>query len=171
MFVTADGDAKVLLGAFGRICSRLIPKSIHLDIPIRGCVAVGEFYQSGRGLFTGPAVREAAAYYGLPQWIGISSCPSAYNKIDGLGSGRACYAKYDIPLNHSVEYGGLVVNWPDRYNHDHVDREKELDYMLALLEQRMVRTLGVDASLKWRNTRDFLCATTGVEGRAVNSFG
>lgn len=169
MFVTADGNAETLLGAFGRVCTRLIPKSIYLDIPIRGCVAVGKFYQSDCKLFTGPAVKEAAAYYELPQWIGISSCPSAYNKIDGLSSGRGCYTKYDVPLSRSVEYGGLVVNWPDRYNHEHADREKELDCILSLLEKRMERTSSVGASLKWRNTRDFLCTATGVEGRPVRS--
>lgn len=169
MFVTAKGNAEVLLSAFGGICTRLIPKSICLDIPIRGCVAAGKFYQSGDALISGPAVSEAAAYYELPQWIGISSCPSAYNKIDGLSSGRGYYTKYDIPLKNSVEYGGLVVNWPDRYNHEHEDKEKELNDMLGRLERRMGRTSDISASLKWRNTRDFLCMATGVEGRPVGS--
>lgn len=169
MFITAKGDAEVLLGAFGRVCTRLIPKSICLDIPIRGCVATGEFYQSGDALISGPAVCEAAAYYELPQWIGISSCPSAYSKIDGLSSGRGFYTKYDIPLKSSVEYGGLAVNWPDRYNHEHVDREKELDNMLRFLEQRLEQTPDINVSLKWRNTRDFLCVATGVEGRPIRS--
>ena len=167
MFITAEGDAKVLLGAFGRMSARLIPKSIDLDIPIRGCVAAGEFYQSGRKLFTGMAVTEAASYYERPQWIGISSCPSAYNVIDGLGNGRAYYTKYDMPLKQSVEFGALVVNWPDHYNQEHADREKELDKMLNTLDSRLGRTDGIDASLKWRNTRDFLCVSTGTERRPI----
>lgn len=169
MFVTAKGNAEVLLGAFGWVCTRLIPKSICLGIPIRGCVAAGKFYQSGGALISGPAVNEAAAYYELPQWIGISSCPSAYNKINSLNSGRGYYTKYDIPLKNSVEYGGLAVNWPDRYNHEHEDKEKELNDMLGRLEHEMGRTSDISASLKWRNTRNFLCMATGVEGRPVGS--
>lgn len=169
MIITAKGNAEVLLGPFGRVCTRLIPKSIYLDIPIRGCVATGKFYQSGDALITGPAVNEAAAYYELAQWIGISSCPSAYNKIDGLVSGRGCYTKYDIPLKRSVEYGGLVVNWPDHYNHEHAGSEEELDNMLRRLEGRLGSTSDISASLKWRNTRDFLCIATGVEGRPIRS--
>ena len=169
MFVTAKGNAEVLLGAFGGVCTRLIPKSICLDIPIRGCVAAGEFYQSGDALISGPAVSEAAAYYELPQWIGISSCPSAYNKIIGLNNGRGYYTKYNIPLKNSVEYGGLAVNWPDRYNHEHEDNEKELNSMLRIIERKMERISDISASLKWRNTRDFLCMATGVEGRPIGS--
>ena len=112
MIITAEGDAEALLGAFGRACTRLIPASICLDIPIRGCVAAGEFFQSGGKLITGRAITEAAAYYELPQWIGISCCPSAHSRIDGMASGRACYTRYDIPLKSSVEYGGLAVSGP-----------------------------------------------------------
>ena len=148
MFVTAEGDAKALLSAFGRVCSTLIPESIVLDIPIRGCVAAGEFYQSGRRLFTGPAVTEAASYYERPQWIGVSSCPSAYNKIDGLSSGSACYTKYDMPLKSSVEYGAIVVNWPDRYNDEHADREVELDKMIGILDCKLEQGSDIEASLK-----------------------
>ena len=169
MFVTAKGNAEPLLGAFGRVAASLIPKSIDLDIPIRGCVAAGKFYESGQSLFTGPAVSEAASYYERPQWIGISSCPSAYSRIDGMGSGRACYTKYDMPLKRSVEYGALVANWPDRYNYEHADREEELDRMLVTLDRRMAQAADIDASLKWRNTRDFLCAETGTEGRPISS--
>lgn len=169
MFITGDGNIKELLSAFGRVAAMLIPKSIELNIPVRGCVAAGEFYQSDQKLFTGTAVNEASAYYNRPQWIGISSCPSAHNKIDGMGGGRAFYTKYDLPLKSSVEYGSLVVNWPDRYNHEHVDREGELGKMLDMLDCRLEETNGVDASLKWRNTRDFLCAATGVEGRPIRS--
>ncbi len=165
MFVTAEGDGRVLLGAFGRVGIRLIPKSIELGTPIRGCVATGRFYQSGRRLFTGPAVREAATYYERPQWVGISTCPSAYGKIGGLGGARACYTKYDMPLKRSVEYDALVVNWPDCYNHEHVDKEGDLDEMLSILDRRMEEAPDVDASFKWRNTRDFLCMATGTEGR------
>ena len=168
MFITADGDDKTLLATFGRISAMLIPKSILLGIPIRGCVAVGKFYQSNDKLFTGAAVNEAAAYYDRPQWVGISSCPSAHNRIDGLGSGRASYVKYDLPLKSSVEHGSLVVNWPDYYNREHVDRG-ELDKMLDTLDSRLEETDSIDASLKWRNTRDFLCAVTGTEGRPIKS--
>ena len=167
MIITAEGDAEALLGAFGRACTLLIPASICLDIPIRGCVAAGKFFQSSGKLITGPAITEAAAYYELPQWIGISCCPSAHSRIDGMAGGRACYTGYDIPLKSSVEYNGLAVNWPDYYNREHAGREKELDCMLRRLECRLKIPSDISASLKWRNTRDFLCAGTGVEGRPV----
>ena len=84
-----------------------------------------------------------------------------------MAGGRACYTRYDIPLKSSVEYGGLAVNWPDHYNREHAGSERELDCMLRRLERRLTLTSDINASLKWRNTRDFLCAGTGVEGRPV----
>ena len=169
MFITAEGNTETLLESFGIMATRLIPKSINLGIPIRGCVAAGTFYQSGPNLLTGPAVTEAASYYNQPQWIGISACFSAHKKISSFESGKACYTKYDIPLKTSVERGGLAVNWPDLYNREHDNVEEELNEILCIIDCNLEDILDINASVKWRNTRDFLHAATGIEGRPFKS--
>ncbi len=85
MFVTAsasgaDGTAagaEDLLLAFSDIAWRLVVRSIESDVPVRGCVSYGRYYEGAQNLFTGRAVDEAARYHALPQWIGVSAAPSA----------------------------------------------------------------------------------------------
>ncbi len=161
MFIIVKGkDPKNLLRAFSKTVWRVIVESIRMDMPIRGCVSCGEFFYHG-SLFTGRAVDEAAQYYQLPQWIGISAAPSAHSVINDMITkstdlDNQYFAKHDIPLKNSIEQDAWVVNWPRQYDEEREDADGDI---LSIIEQAIDRKLSlltdIDAALKWRNTRKF----------------
>lgn len=118
MFITVEGQSydKVLL-AFGGIMWQAIVHSIKEDVPVRGCVSCGGYLRSRDNLFTGTAVDEAAAYYSLPQWIGISAAPSANSALSRAipkpsHRNNRIYRRHDIPLKTSVEEDVRALKWP-----------------------------------------------------------
>lgn len=62
--------------SMGELLSKLFRVSILSHFYFRGCLSAGRFYRS-ENIIIGPAVDEAAEYHGLPEWSGISTCPSA----------------------------------------------------------------------------------------------
>ena len=159
MFITIEGkEYDRMLLAFGGIMWQAITHSIMEDVPVRGCVSCGEYFRSRDDLFTGPAVDEAAAYYSLPQWIGISAAPSA-NAVLSRAIPRPThrnnriYRRHDLPLRASVEQGAWAVNWPRQCDDD--EEEGAMDEIVARIDERMDGTTDISAALKWRNTREF----------------
>ena len=159
MFITVEGQSydRVLL-AFGGIMWQAIIHSIKEDVPVRGCVSCGDYFRSGDNLFTGPAVDEAAAYYSLPQWIGISAAPSANSALSRAiprpsHRNNRIYRRHDIPLKMSVEQDAWALNWPRQS--DDEDEEWTIEEIIEHIDDRMDRTTDIGAALKWRNTRKF----------------
>lgn len=108
MFIVAEGrSCDRLLLAFGGIMWHAVAHSIEKDVPVRGCVSCGSYFRSRDNLFTGPAVDEAAEYYTLPQWIGISAALSANSVLSRAiprpsHRNNRIYRRRDIPLRSSV---------------------------------------------------------------------
>ena len=159
MFITVEERSydKVLL-SFGGIMWQAIVHSIREDVPVRGCVSCGDYYRSRDNLFTGPAVDEAAAYYSLPQWIGISAAPSANSALSRAiprpsHRNSRIYRRHDIPLKTSVEQDAWALNWP-RQSEDE-DEEGTMEAIIEHIDDRMDRITDIGAALKWRNTRKF----------------
>lgn len=159
MFITVEGkDYDDLLLAFGRTMWQAVTHSIKKDVPVRGCVSCGGYFYSPDNLFTGPAVDEAASYYDLPQWIGISAAPSA-NSVLSRAIPRAShrnnrvYRRHDIPLRASVERDAWALNWPRQC--DNEDEEGAMDAIVRRIDDKMGGITDIDAALKWRNTRNF----------------
>jgi hypothetical protein len=61
--------------SMGELLSKLFRVSILSHFYFRGCLSAGRFYRS-ENMIIGPAVGEATEYYRLPEWSGISTCPS-----------------------------------------------------------------------------------------------
>lgn len=159
MFITVEERSydKALL-SFGGIMWQAIVHSIREDVPVRGCVSCGDYFRSRDNLFTGPAVDEAAAYYSLPQWIGISAAPSANSALSRAiprpsHRNNRIYRRHDIPLKTSVEQDAWALNWP-RQSEDE-DEEGTMDAIIEHIDDRMGRITDIGAALKWRNTRKF----------------
>ena len=159
MFITVEERSydKALL-SFGGIMWQAIVHSIREDVPVRGCVSCGDYYRSRDNLFTGPAVDEAAAYYSLPQWIGISAAPSANSALSRAiprpsHRNNRIYRRHDIPLKTSVEQDAWALNWP-RQSEDE-DEEGTMEAIIEHIDDRMDRITDIRAALKWRNTRKF----------------
>ena len=159
MFITVEGNSyDRLLLAFGRIMWQAVTHSIREDVPVRGGVSCGTYFRSRDNLFTGPAVDEAAEYYSLPQWIGISAAPSAnsvLNRAIPRPSHRdnRIYRRHDIPLKASVEQDAWALNWPRQCEDE--DEEGAMDKIMDHVDERMEGLTDIGAALKWRNTRKF----------------
>lgn len=159
MFITVEGRSyDRLLLAFGRIMWQAVTHSIREDVPVRGGVSCGTYFRSRDNLFTGPAVDEAAEYYLLPQWIGISAAPSA-NSVLSRAIPRSShrdnriYRRHDIPLKASVEQDAWALNWPRQC--DDEGEEGAMDEITGRIDGKMEELTDIDAALKWRNTRKF----------------
>ena len=159
MFITAEGrDYDRMLLSFGGIMWQAITHSIRRDVPLRGCVSCGTYYRSRDNLFTGRAVDEAAEYYSLPQWIGISAAPSANGVLSRAiprpsHRNNRIYRRHDIPLRASVEQDAWALNWPRQCDDD--DEEGAMEQIVEHIDERMGGLTDIGAALKWRNTRKF----------------
>ena len=169
MFITASGrDYASLLLSFSRAMWPVVARSIMKDVPLRGCVSCGSYFRS-KSLFTGSAVDEAAEYYSLPQWIGISAAPSANSVLSRElprlphRSGRM-YKRHDIPLRASVEQDAWALNWP-RQCEDEDEDEAAMEKIVAHIDERMEGLTDIGAALKWRNTRKFCSAVLPDDSR------
>ena len=159
MFITVEGGSyDRLLLAFGNVMWHAVTHSIEKDVPVRGCVSCGSYFRSRDNLFTGPAVDEAAEYYTLPQWIGISAAPSANSVLSRAiprpsHRNNRIYRRHDIPLRSSVEQDAWALNWPRQCDDD--GEEGAMDGIMNHIDRRMEGLTGIGAALKWRNTRKF----------------
>ena len=159
MFITARGKNYAdLLLSFSRAMWPVIASSIREDVPLRGCVSCGSYFRGSNNLFTGPAVDEAAEYYLLPQWIGISAAPSANGVLSRemprrpYQNGRM-YKRHDIPLRASFEQDAWALNWPRQCEDE--DEEGAMERIVGHIDERLEGLTDVGAALKWRNTRKF----------------
>jgi hypothetical protein len=120
----------------------------------RGCLSAGIFYRS-KNMIIGPAVDEAAEYYRLPEWTGISTCPSASKILTDAEEMKASsydfFIQYDIPLKTMIEKKGWALNWPKSRSKDQTQTEKVRQILYD--ESRMVN--GISAYFKIKNTLDF----------------
>ncbi len=161
-----NDDINDLLKKFGKTMWSSITQSIKLDIPIRGCFSIGSFYNE-KNFFIGEAVTDAAQYYELPQWIGISASPSANVKIEKLSKAdptiRRYYHKCSIPLKHSLEHDAWAIKWPALYDASNIGAENDESFVdiLELIDKNLEKIKNVDAVLKWRNTKKFYNDVTG----------
>lgn len=89
------------------------------DILLRGAFAVGEVYRADKEKNTimGPAVSDAAAWYGLSDWIGLSATPHATIFFDALipqlsSDLEHLLIPYGVPLKDGRKPRLRAVNWP-----------------------------------------------------------
>lgn len=153
-------DNIYLLTKFGSAVWNAIVRSIELGIPIRGCFSLGSFYHEGN-FFIGEAITEAAEYYELPQWIGISASPSANLALERLSKQipstiYAYYHKCSIPLKNSIEQEAWAIKWPELYETKYInENDKNHPHIPDKINSQLEKTKDVSVALKWRNTKKF----------------
>lgn len=159
-----SNDTDYVLKKLGLATWRSIVESMESELPIRGCFAVGEFRRR-KDLLIGKPVDEAAQYYGLPQWIGISAAPSANLALEKIAKEDESivhtYRQITIPLKNTIEQNAWAVNWPELLDEDNDNMNSELDNprmdgIISIIEKNLSGLENVDESLKWRNTGIFL---------------
>jgi len=130
-----------------------IIESMKIRRPIRGCISVGQIIKDDT-IILGDAIDEAVDYnLLLPQWVGISACPSAHIEIEKLHQRnqeltKTYFQKYDIPLKMSVEQGAWAINWPRL-------EEKGIEIRKILEAGNLKTKADIGNALKWRNTINF----------------
>jgi hypothetical protein len=133
----------------------------------RGCISVGKFY-SNEKMIIGPAIDEAAQYYKLPEWIGVSASPTAHNVLENLKGNQHYkkdfennFYKYDIPLKSAIEKNGWAINWTvlkDQFVKDMVKAfqvKNQYETIKDIIDEQLLLNHDMDIVLKWRNTLEF----------------
>jgi len=146
--------------------SSTIIDSMLIGMPIRGCFSVGDFIIDPKENFIiGAAIDEAAEYYNLPQWIGISACPSAHIILEKDKKRKTpivadMFAQTTIPLKKSIEKDAWAIDWTDFADNYIKDNSKIIanvqhDDVLELIYDNLEHISNLSASLKWRHTLNF----------------
>lgn len=140
-----------------------IIRSMIICMPLRGCITTGE-YSQGTTLIIGRAIDEAASYYNLPQWVGISASSSANRIIEQMKDYQPGvkdnFFRCDIPLKESIEQNAWALKWPD-FSDDMISEDSErlsghkYSDTLDLINEKLKNPDSLDAALKWRNTAKF----------------
>lgn len=139
----------------------LVPFNAALveGIFLRGAVSVGEFVRS-ESMIIGPAVDEAAEWYTVPDWMGVSLCPSASYGVERLAEQGAdisrWFVKYDVPMKSGVDGGaGWALAWPRFALDIPLGDEKPLSARGVLLYTFARNGVSVSVHTKYRNTLRF----------------
>lgn len=152
-----NNDVQHLIKNFGMAAGSIIPESMILDIPIRGCFSIGTFFNKNN-FFIGKAITEAAQYYEMPQWIGITASPSAHAQLEKWSKKDSSiftyYHKCQIPLRHYFEQDGWAIKWPELYD-DSFNLDRSANHILDKIDDQLKKITNIDVALKWRNTRKF----------------
>lgn len=169
----------IILSNTGTDMDRVIPAAAHnisllmLDgisknIFFRGCMSIGQVYSSDK-MIIGKAIDEAAEYYTLPEWVGITATPSAYNAIQQLRKKNKLkdgvkdfFVNYDIPLKIGIEKGILInyfnlfkQKWAKRYFKEN-QGFSTINEVKQIFENELQTTTNITASLKLRNTIEYV---------------
>ncbi len=140
--------------SMGELLNKLFRISILSHFYFRGCLSAGRFYRS-ENMIIGPAVDEAAEYYRLPEWSGISTCPSGSKILTDAEEMKASlydfFIQSDIPLKNMIEKNGWALNWPKSHSEDQTENQKLRQILYD--ESRMAN--GISAYFKIKNTLDF----------------
>jgi hypothetical protein len=134
-------------------------------IYLRGVIAIGKFYQS-KTLMIGPAIDEAAEWYTQPEWMGVSTAPSASFGLSRLEDQKAdiskWFIKYDIPSKGGTQKGEWALAWPREASYDSLIVEKNLTTRGLILNAFANRPISVAAAQKYKNTLAFFDYATGL---------
>jgi len=137
--------------------------SMMIGMPLRGCITTGLFHLD-KALIIGPAINEAAEYYELPQWVGISASPSANREIEKIYNSnpdavKDNFFKCDIPLKKSVEQNAWALKWTENSDKTILETSKSLksnyNNTLDIINDQLAKVTPIDVALKWRNTSKF----------------
>jgi hypothetical protein len=153
---TDDPAAHVPLVA--KIVSDAFFYALVKGIYFRGVIAIGKFYQSNT-LVIGPAIDEAAEWYTQPEWMGVSTAPSASFGLSRLEDQKAdiskWFVKYDIPAKSGTQKSEWALAWPRQAPRDAAVSEKNLTTRGLILDAFANRPISVAAAQKYKNTLAF----------------
>lgn len=154
------------------VLSKIIIEGFKRKFHFRGCISLGEYYHTEE-LIIGPAVDQAAQYYTMPEWIGISAAPSTNLFLRKIFGERTLHPTldsiqrtiisthfkiYDIPIKNGVERKGMALNWMATISASEDKGGSESINELEEIHKEILKKCedpDVNIALKWRNTLDF----------------
>lgn len=146
-------------------------------IYFRGVISIGKFYQSQK-LIIGPAIDEAAEWYTRPDWMGVSTAPSASFGIEMIVEQGVdisnWFVKYNIPTKSGIEENGWALAWPKRVDQaiKRLDQKKPIDHKITnrmgILNAFASRPISISADSKYKNTLSFFDFVTGLSNKGSN---
>jgi hypothetical protein len=165
---TDDPAAHVPLVA--KIVSEPFFYALLKGVYFRGVIAIGKFYQSST-LVIGPAIDEAAEWYTQPEWMGVSTAPSASFGLSRLEDQKAniskWFIKYDIPSKSGPQKNEWALAWPRNAPKEPSISGNHLTARGLILNAFANRPISVGAVSKYKNTLAFFDFVTGQETRAL----
>lgn len=163
IITTTGSDMKNLLTKTAEALIHTMGFAIKHDIFFRGCISIGEFFPDPN-IVIGKAIDDAAQYYEMPEWIGISITPNTHKSINSINFSteerKKLFVSYDIPLKNTVEKNGLALNWPihvgniEEKTDDSAEGQNQT--LIELVEKKIENSDEITVSFKWRNTLNFI---------------
>lgn len=163
-------DIDLVLTSAAHNASLIILEGISKKIFLRGCISVGQIFSSDK-MIIGKAIDEAAEYYMMPNWVGLTMSPSAYNAIQRLRRenklekdryDKNLFIDYDIPLKIGIEKGIAVnylsrldVGWGKKFYEEAFGFTTK-EEVKEIFQKELESLTDLNASLKIRNTIEFI---------------
>jgi hypothetical protein len=97
LFYTPD-HSRTCWSGISDVCESFFYRAIEQQIPVRGCLSIGDFYAEG-DILVGPALIEAYRLAERQDWLGFVLSPKAVAKCNQYGIGRKHYREYDVPVH------------------------------------------------------------------------
>ena len=142
---------------------RYLYHSLENGILFRGVFSIGHYIEDQKSnTVMGPAVSDAASWYTLPEWMGISSTPKTNNYLESYYHSRDGYGdiaylhKYPVPLKQGNYFDLYTIDWPsaffDKGLNKHDNPKEPRKRFLELLKELQV-PLGTE--MKYENTKKY----------------
>ncbi|WKT57180.1 hypothetical protein QVH35_06985 [Candidatus Nitrosotenuis chungbukensis] len=163
VIITVTGsDMKNLITKTAEALIHIMGFAIRQNIFFRGCISIGDFFPDPN-IVIGKAIDDAAQYYQMPEWIGVSITPGSHKSISSINSildEQKLFVEYDIPLKNTIEKHGLALNWPNDFaNMDEKlenSTEEPSQTLIELVENNIENSDDITVSFKWHNTLNFI---------------
>lgn len=164
VIITAVNDKiDSCMRAVERIAGGLVHVGLIKGIYFRGCISVGDVFQSEK-IVVGPAVDEAAIHYQESNWIGIHTTPSAHSILQRLGVDNELdgFIPYDVPMKTNrtkKTWAVFVLNKiPEKAR-----SLTKFNTLIELIHYRLEHPIDTDGVDKWENTLEFLNKITKLK--------
>jgi len=163
IIITAkENSIEKVLTELGSSMSLILMTGLSYGLFLRGCISIGDFIES-ENMIIGPAVDEAAKYYELFNWIGVSATPSAYSVLhrlseQGIQQIDQFFIKYDIPTKNGIVKNQIAIILHPRikFSDAYLQTDFEDTTMKEFVQKQLEHPVDASAGEKWKNTFDFL---------------
>lgn len=167
IITVSDSKPNDILLTAGIEISSFVLFALSRRIFFRGCLSFGRIFV-GDQIVIGPAIDEAAQFYELADWIGVSLTPSAieiikkpsFQKLIKVKENKDYFVKYDIPWKTKVQRNGYALNIKRDYELLHFVTMLRLRKILpkqpeTLLKREIEKISNPRVLRKWKNTLKF----------------